>query len=62
VIGRHDLLNLGLREQDLKSLVGGKPVTASVFDSGFNTKSNFNQEFLRVCGQNPWQCLAARGF
>jgi AraC-like DNA-binding protein len=42
-------------------LAGGKPVTAAVFDSGFNTKSNFNREFLRVRGQSPRQWLAARG-
>jgi len=42
-------------------LADGKPVTAAIFDSGFNTKSNFNREFLRVRGQNPRQWLAAHG-
>ena len=38
-------------------LAKGQSVTAAMFDSGFNTKSNFNREFLRVCGKNPrtWQ-------
>lgn len=29
------------------------PVTEIMFDAGFQTKSNFNREFLRVTGQNP---------
>jgi AraC-like DNA-binding protein len=29
------------------------PVTRIVFDAGFQTKSNFNREFLRVTGQSP---------
>lgn len=28
-------------------------VTAAIYGSGFNTKSNFNREFLRVIGQSP---------
>jgi AraC-like DNA-binding protein len=47
-------------EEACKLLAEGKSVTAAIFDSGFNTKSNFNREFLRVCGQNPRQWLAAR--
>lgn len=31
----------------------GKSVTEAMFASGFNTKSNFNREFLRVQGVNP---------
>lgn len=31
----------------------GKSVTEAMFASGFNTKSNFNREFLRVQGTNP---------
>lgn len=48
-------------EEACRLLANGKPVTAAIFDSGFNTKSNFNREFLRVCGQNPRQWLAGRG-
>lgn len=35
-----------------------KPVTAVMFDSGFQTKSNFNREFLRRMGMGPaeWRC------
>ena len=29
------------------------PVTEIMFESGFTTKSNFNREFLRVCGVSP---------
>lgn len=31
----------------------GEPVTQAMLASGFNTKSNFNREFLRVAGQSP---------
>ncbi|WP_417694080.1 helix-turn-helix domain-containing protein [Roseibium sp.] len=31
----------------------GQPVTAVIFASGFNTKSNFNREFLRLKGTAP---------
>lgn len=30
-----------------------QPVTSVMFDSGFQTKSNFNREFLRVAGMSP---------
>jgi AraC-like DNA-binding protein len=32
---------------------GGASVTTAMLDSGFNTKSNFNREFLRVTGVSP---------
>jgi AraC-like DNA-binding protein len=48
-------------EEACRLLADGKLVTAAIFDSGFNTKSNFNREFLRVCGQSPRAWLAARG-
>jgi AraC-like DNA-binding protein len=38
-------------------MVEGKSVTAAMFDSGFNTKSNFNREFLRVKGESPSKWL-----
>jgi AraC-like DNA-binding protein len=35
------------------SLKRGDSVTEAMLASGFNTKSNFNREFLRVTGQSP---------
>jgi AraC-like DNA-binding protein len=35
----------------------GKSVTVAMFDSGFNTKSNFNREFLRVKNKSPSKWL-----
>lgn len=35
----------------------GKSVTEAMLASGFNTKSNFNREFLRVIGVNPRRWL-----
>ncbi|MEP7172977.1 MAG: helix-turn-helix domain-containing protein [Aestuariivirga sp.] len=34
-------------------ILGGRSVTEAMLSSGFNTKSNFNREFLRVKGENP---------
>jgi AraC-like DNA-binding protein len=34
-------------------LLRGEAVTEAMLASGFNTKSNFNREFLRVTGKNP---------
>ncbi|MDO5648086.1 helix-turn-helix domain-containing protein [Paracoccus sp. (in: a-proteobacteria)] len=36
----------------------GRSVTDAMLDSGFNTKSNFNREFLRVAGMPPGQWRA----
>lgn len=36
-----------------KLLAEGHGVTAAMLASGFNTKSNFNREFLRVTGETP---------
>jgi AraC-like DNA-binding protein len=36
----------------------GVPVTAVIYESGFNTKSNFNREFLRVKNMPPSQWSA----
>lgn len=38
-------------------LLQGQNVTTAMLDSGFNTKSNFNREFLRIIGKPPgeWQ-------
>lgn len=38
-------------------LARGQNITTTMLSSGFNTKSNFNREFLRITGQTPsqWQ-------
>lgn len=36
-------------------LEAGESVTAAMFASGFNTKSNFNREFARITGLSPSQ-------
>lgn len=41
-------------------LRAGDSVTQAMFASGFNTKSNFNREFLRVAGASPSAWLAAQ--
>lgn len=35
------------------AMLQGQSVTNAMLSSGFNTKSNFNREFLRVVGTNP---------
>lgn len=45
--------------QDL--LRQGQSITNAMLASGFNTKSNFNREFLRVSGQSPSDWLAGQG-
>jgi AraC-like DNA-binding protein len=44
-------------EHACQLIVEGKSLTAAMFDSGFNTKSNFNREFLRIKRLPPskWQ-------
>lgn len=37
----------------------GESVTSAMLTAGFNTKSNFNREFLRVTGKNPSDWLAS---
>lgn len=39
------------------ALKGGENVTSAMLSSGFNTKSNFNREFLRVSGKSPSEWL-----
>jgi len=41
-------------------LLDGENVTNAMLSSGFNTKSNFNREFLRVTGMSPSGWLAAQ--
>ncbi|MBL8563056.1 MAG: helix-turn-helix transcriptional regulator [Gemmobacter sp.] len=42
-------------------LQAGSPVTQAMLESGFNTKSNFNREFLRVTGRSPSGWLRGQG-
>ena len=42
------------------ALIEGERVTTAMLSSGFNTKSNFNREFLRVTGTSPTQWLKAQ--
>ncbi len=37
------------------ALLAGESVTSAMLSSGFNTKSNFNREFLRISGCSPRQ-------
>lgn len=48
-------------EEACRKLDDGMSVTAAMLDSGFNTKSNFNREFLRVTSVTPrdWKAKAA---
>lgn len=43
-----------------EALIAGNSVTSAMLTSGFNTKSNFNREFLRIHGVSPRAWLAAR--
>ncbi|WP_179379926.1 AraC family transcriptional regulator [Jannaschia marina] len=43
------------------TLMRGETVTEAMLSSGFNTKSNFNREFLRVAGSSPSDWLQAEG-
>ncbi|WP_373502123.1 helix-turn-helix domain-containing protein [Aestuariivirga sp.] len=44
-------------EDACRILLEGQSVTNAMLDSGFNTKSNFNREFLRVKGASPSKWL-----
>mgnify|MGYP001795529716 CR=1 FL=1 len=39
------------------AMLNGESVTGAMLSSGFNTKSNFNREFLRVTGKSPTDWL-----
>jgi len=41
-----------------EQLVSGESITNAMLSSGFNTKSNFNREFLRISGKSPSDWLA----
>ena len=43
-----------------QALTEGENVTTAMLSSGFNTKSNFNREFLRVTGESPTAWVKAR--
>ena len=45
-------------EEACRKLADGQSVTTAMLDSGFNTKSNFNREFLRVKNMPPRDWLA----
>ena len=47
------LINRCRIEAACARLARGETVTDAMLGSGFNTKSNFNREFLRVTGQSP---------
>jgi AraC-like DNA-binding protein len=51
------LINRFRIEHACKLMTDGKNVTTAMFESGFNTKSNFNREFLRIKNMPPskWQ-------
>lgn len=42
-----------------RAMLEGESVTNAMLSSGFNTKSNFNREFLRVVGTSPSKWLAS---
>ena len=42
-------------------LEAGRPITVAVFESGFNTRSNFTREFSRILGCSPTRWLAGDG-
>ncbi len=46
-------------EEACRKLATGQSITSTMLDSGFNTKSNFNREFLRVKGMSPKYWLAS---
>jgi AraC-like DNA-binding protein len=47
-------------EEACRFLDAGKPVTTAMFESGFNTKSNFNREFLRIKKMSPREWLVRK--
>lgn len=53
----------GLRIEEAQRLLSETemPITQMVFAAGFNTKSNFNREFLRVAGKSPSAWRAGEG-
>ncbi len=46
-------VNAARIEAAKSALTEGKTVTEAMFSSGFQTKSNFNREFLRIVGLSP---------
>lgn len=46
-------INTARIEAAKSALLEGKTVTEAMFSSGFQTKSNFNREFLRIVGASP---------
>lgn len=54
IINRHRI------ERACALMTDGQSVTTAMFDSGFDTKSNFNREFQRNHQFNPSQWLKER--
>jgi AraC-like DNA-binding protein len=56
------LINRFRVENACKLMTDGKNVTTAMYESGFNTKSNFNREFLRIKNVTPskWQAEVGR--
>ena len=46
-------INTARIEAAKSALLEGKTITEAMFSSGFQTKSNFNREFLRIVGSSP---------
>ena len=46
-------INTARIEAAKSALLEGKTATEAMFSSGFQTKSNFNREFLRIVGSSP---------
>lgn len=44
-----------------RRIAAGDAVTSAIYAAGFNTKSNFNREFLRVTGKNPTAWMKDHG-
>jgi AraC-like DNA-binding protein len=57
-VSRH--INTWRIEHACNLMVAGHSVTSAMLASGFNTKSNFNREFLRVVGRNPRDWLTGQ--
>ena len=51
-------INAARIEAAKRALTSGETVTSAMLSSGFNTKSNFNREFLRITGLTPSAWLA----
>ncbi|MGB0844585.1 MAG: helix-turn-helix domain-containing protein [Alphaproteobacteria bacterium] len=53
-------INLARIKAAQAALIQGVSITTTTYESGFNTKSNFNREFLRITGKSPSDWLDAQ--